>query len=95
MLGEDIEGLDGGCDCSGFGNHGSVARESESGDGNDHVDEMVTKINKAGNHVAGGSCSARFMAGSLWIEVGSGSAVLRDLRGVLGRLDRLGLLQVS
>jgi len=96
VLGEDIEDLDGGCDCSVFGKLGRVGRESEKGGkGNDHVDEMVMTINQVGNHVAGGSCSARFTAGSLWVEVASGSAVLGDLRGELGRLDQLGLLQVS
>lgn len=55
------------------------------------------KITQGGNQVAGGSCSPpRFIAGgSLWVEVRSGSAVLGDLRVELGRLDELGLLQVS
>jgi hypothetical protein len=101
VLGEGDEGLEslgGGCDCSVYGNHGGVGvvgRESESGYENDQVGGMVMKINQVGNQVAGGSCSARFMACLLWVEVWSGSAVLRELRGELGRLDRHGLLQVS
>lgn len=101
VLGEDVVGATGqggGSDCSPNGNHGGlgdVGRESDGGRENDQVGEMVMTISQAGNQVAGGSCSARFMAGSLWVEVRSGCAVLGELRRELGRLDRLELLQVS
>lgn len=93
--GEGLEGLGGTGDCSKFGNHGGAGRESESGKENDHVDDMLMKINQAGYQVAGGSCSERFVARSLWVEVGSRSAVLGELGGELGRLEELGLLLVS
>ena len=88
-LGEDFERLDGGDDCAGFGKHGG----RESGSGND-VDDMLMGITH-GKSRAGGGSSRQLTAGSLWVEVGSGSAGLGELRGELARLDKLGLLQVS
>lgn len=94
VLGEGIEGQEGGYDCSRFGNHGGgIERESASGNGNDQVQEMLMRISQVGAHGAGGSCSARSKASSVWVEVGSGMAV--EVRRELGRLDRLGLLQVN
>jgi len=91
VLGEDFEGLGGVYNCTGYGNHrGRIAREGGNG-----VDEMLMKITHVGKHGAAGSCSPRFTAGSLWVDVGNGSAVLGEVRGELGRLDQLGLLQVS
>jgi len=88
VLGEDFNGgLDGGFDCPIFGNRS----EGGSGGGND-ADDMVMRINR-GKSQAGGSCGKR--AGSLWVEVGNGSAVLGEVRRELFRLDQLGLLQVS
>lgn len=93
VLGEDLEGV---YDCTGHGNHvGGIERESKSGkEGeSDDVDEsMVMGISQ---HEAGGSVRRRFVAGSLWVEVRNGSAALGEVRGELGRLDQLGLLQVS
>ena len=93
-LGEDFEGYD----CSAFGNHGGGA-ECESGlgggNGNDHV-QVLMEINPGvENRGAGGRQGARFTTGSLWVEVGGGSGVFGEIRRKLGRLDRLGLLQVS
>ena len=87
VLGEGFEGLDGGFDCARFGNRG----EGGIGGGND-ADDMVMRINR-GKSQAGGGCGKR--AGSLWVEVGNGSAALGEVRGELVRLDQLGLLQVS
>jgi hypothetical protein len=53
------------------------------------------RVDPIGKSVAGGRRSRRFAAGALWVEVRSGSAVLGEVRGELGRLDQLGLLQVS
>lgn len=87
------EGRDGGHDFTGYGNHGrEIERESRGGSEGDHVDRMLMSINK---HRAGGGYSRRSMVGSLWVEVGNGSAPLGEVRGKLGRLDELGLLQVS
>ena len=89
VLGED---LDGEYDCTGHGNHeGRIERESKGGSEGDHVDRMLMRISQ---HGTGGSYSRRFTTGSLWVEVGNGSAAL-EVRGELGRLDQLGLLQVS
>ena len=90
VLGEDLDGPDGGLDCPRFSNHGGQT-EGGGGGGNDG-DEMVMRINR-GKSKAGGSCGKR--AGSLWVEVGNGSAALGEVRGELARLDELGLLQVS
>ena len=78
------EGLEGEYDCARLGNRGGI-----SGGGNDESDEMLMRINPG----AGGT--RRLAASSLWVEVGNGSAVLGEVRGELGRLDKLGLLQVS
>ena len=86
VLGEDLDELDGGFDCPRFSNHGG-GLEGGSGGGND-----VMRINR-GKSKAGGSFGKR--AGSLWVEVSNGSAVLGEVRGELVRLDELGLLQVS
>jgi len=83
---------DGECDCARYGNHGGGnERESGGGNENDHVDAMLMRINHIGKRGAGG----RFTAGSLWVEVGNGSSGLGEIRGELGRLGQLGLLQVS
>lgn len=84
VLGEDFEAerLDGEYDCAGFGNHGGGA-------GRNDVDELM------GINRGKGGCSRRLSAGSLWVEVGHGSAGLGELKGELARLDQLGLLQVS
>jgi len=87
VLGEGFEGLDGGFDCPRFGNRG----EDGGGGGND-ADDMVMRINR-GKRQAAGSCGKR--TGSLWVEVGNGSAALGEVRRELVRLDELGLLQVS
>jgi len=92
VLGEDLDGV---YDWTGHGNHvGGIERESKGGNEgeSDDVDEMLMRISQ---HGAGGSFSRRFAAGSLWVEVRSGSAGLGEVRGELGRLDKLGLLQVS
>lgn len=84
VLGEDLD------DGTGDGDHGGgIERESTGGSEDDHVDRMLMRIG------AGGGYSRRSTTGSLLVEVGSGSAALGEVRGELGRLDQLGLLQVS
>ena len=82
-LGEDVEA------------QGCESIESEDGDESDHADGRAMRVNPIGKNVAGGRRSRRFAAEPLWVEVRSGSAVLGEVRGELGRLDQLGLLQVS
>lgn len=69
--------------------------DSGGGDESDYADGGVIRTNPIGKSGADGRCSRRFAPGTLWVEVGSGSAVLGEVRGELGRLDQLGLLQVS
>jgi len=85
VLGEDFEGLDGDGDCTGFGNYGEGGNDDR---------ETSTRINHIENRGADG-CSRLPTAGSFWVEVLDGSAGLGEVRGELGRLDTLGLLQVS
>lgn len=94
VLGEGPDALDGEHGQAGYGNHrGGTDRESQDGNENDHLDGMVG----IGQRGAGGSRNRQLTAASLWVEVevGTGSAPLGELRGELGRLDQLGLLQVS
>lgn len=96
VLGEGTEGLDGGHHCARYGNNEfGTERESGDGDGSDHVHEMLMRINEVGKDGAHGGYSRQPTAGSLWVEAGSGSATLGEVRGELRRLDKLGLLQVS
>lgn len=97
VLGEGAEGQEGRCYCAGYGNHASrTGRESGGGNGNDHVDGMM-RINNGVGYGAGGNCHRRSSstAGSLSVEFKGGSGVLRKVRERLGRLDELGLLQLS
>lgn len=88
VLGEDFERLDEEYDCAGFGNHGGEREIGNDGD------EILMGINR-GKSMADSGSSRQLTAGSLWVEVGSGSTGLGEVRGELARLEQLGLLQIS
>jgi len=87
VLGGSVEGLDEGGDCTGYGNYGGGAGDDDG--------QTLMRISRVENRWAGGSRSGRSTVGSLRVEGLSGSVGVEEVREKLGRLDRLGLLQVS